>query len=407
MLCDEVEKHAETYSAMSETLDWLIIGGGIHGTHLSLILTARAGVPRERVRVLDPHTEPLAEWKRLTATTGMDSLRSPGVHQLDIVPRSLFAFAKTPAGRALPQPKGVYGRPPLALFHAHSEGVIASHTLAALRLIGRAQRLERTAHGWRVETSNGAMTARRVLLAISAAEQPHWPAWARQLQASDAPIDHIFADSFVLDTVPSWRHVVVVGGGITAVQLALRLAAHQPGTVTLLQRHAPRKHLFDSDPCWMGPKCLKEFGQIVSYQKRRTIIREARHRGSVPDYVATRLRIAITTGAIRHCIDAVAHAAFGASGMHLQLAQGDRLNADQVVLATGFEPRRPGGAWLDHAIAAHDLPCASCGYPIVDRSLCWRDGLYVTGPLAELELGPAARNIVGARHAGVRLAAAC
>lgn len=388
-------------------LDWLIIGGGIHGTHLSLILTARAGVPRERVRVLDPYAEPLAVWKRLTATTGMDSLRSPGVHQLDIDPRSLFAFAKTPAGRALPSPKGVYGRPPLALFHAHSEEVIACHTLDTVRMLGRAQRLERTAHGWQVETDAGTIAARRVLLAISAAEQPHWPAWARQLRTSGAPIDHIFAAGFAPDTLPSWQHAVVVGGGVTAVQLALRLAARQPGTVTLLQRHAPRKNMFDSDPCWMGPKCLEGFGQIVSYHTRRTIIREARHRGSVPDYVATRLRNAITTGAIRHCIDAVAHAAFGADGTHLQLAQGDCLNADQVVLATGFEPRRPGGAWLDYTIAAHDLPCAPCGYPIVDRSLCWRDGLYVTGPLAELELGPAARNIVGARHAGVRLAAAC
>jgi hypothetical protein len=32
-------------------------------------------------------------------------------------------------------------------------------------------------------------------------------------------------------------------------------------------------------------------------------------------------------------------------------------------------------------------------------------GLYVTGALAELELGPVARNIAGARHAGERLAA--
>lgn len=387
-------------------LDWLIVGGGIHGTYLSLVLAQRCGVAHERIGVLDPHPEPLASWRRLTANVGMTSLRSPGVHQLDLDPKSLFSFAKTPAGRAFTQPLGIYGRPPLELFHAHTAMVVEQNRLQDMRLVGRARQLDRTERGWRVDTNDGAIEARQALLAISAAEQPHWPDWATRLQANGAPIDHVFAADFVTDTVPDWQHVVVVGGGITAVQLALRLATRQPGTVTLLQRHAPRKHIFDSDPCWMGPKCLERFGQIAHYHKRRAIIRESRHRGSVPDYVAAGLRKAIKAGALRHCIDTVEDAAFGDDGIHIRLSQGDNLSADRVVLATGFETRRPGGAWLDQAITAHDLPCAPCGYPIVERSLCWRDGLYVTGPLAELELGPPARNIVGARHAGARLTAA-
>ncbi|PDW01594.1 hypothetical protein CJ255_18335 [Candidatus Viridilinea mediisalina] len=79
------------------------------------------------------------------------------------------------------------------------------------------------------------------------------------------------------------------------------------------------------------------------------------------------------------------------------------LTTQRVLLATGFTPQRPGGAWLDHAIAAHDLPLAPCGYPAIAPSLMWAPGLYVTGALAELELGPVARNIAGARHAGARL----
>jgi hypothetical protein len=49
------------------------------------------------------------------------------------------------------------------------------------------------------------------------------------------------------------------------------------------------------------------------------------------------------------------------------------------------------------------LECAGCGFPVVDDLLQWRPGLHVTGPLAELEVGPASRNIVGARLAGERL----
>jgi hypothetical protein len=76
------------------------------------------------------------------------------------------------------------------------------------------------------------------------------------------------------------------------------------------------------------------------------------------------------------------------------------------VLATGFRPDRPGGPWLSRAIAELGLPCGACGYPIVDRTLCWHPGIYVTGALAELEIGPAARNLIGARLAAERIASA-
>jgi hypothetical protein len=64
-------------------LEWLIIGGGIQGTYLSHFLTSRCGVPREYVRVLDPHEQPLACWQQWAENTGMQFLRSPDVHNLD------------------------------------------------------------------------------------------------------------------------------------------------------------------------------------------------------------------------------------------------------------------------------------------------------------------------------------
>lgn len=60
---------------------------------------------------------------------------------------------------------------------------------------------------------------------------------------------------------------------------------------------------------------------------------------------------------------------------------------------------RPGGAWLDQAIGHLGLPCAPCSYLIVDKTLQWASGLHVMGPLAELEIGPAAPNITGTRMA--------
>jgi hypothetical protein len=76
------------------------------------------------------------------------------------------------------------------------------------------------------------------------------------------------------------------------------------------------------------------------------------------------------------------------------------LEADQVILATGFTPRRPGGAMIDRLVREFDLKCNPCGYPLLGDDLRWAENIYVTGPLAELQVGPCARNIVGARNAG-------
>jgi hypothetical protein len=43
----------------------------------------------------------------------------------------------------------------------------------------------------------------------------------------------------------------------------------------------------------------------------------------------------------------------------------------------------------------------------VDEQLCWHPGIYVSGALAELELGPPAANIVGGRLAAQRLKSLC
>lgn len=58
---------------------------------------------------------------------------------------------------------------------------------------------------------------------------------------------------------------------------------------------------------------------------------------------------------------------------------------------------------VDQLIQRHALPCAECGYPVVDSHLRWHPAIFVTGPLAELEVGPVSRNIVGARKAANRI----
>ncbi|WP_245796440.1 NAD(P)/FAD-dependent oxidoreductase [Domibacillus antri] len=88
----------------------------------------------------------------------------------------------------------------------------------------------------------------------------------------------------------------------------------------------------------------------------------------------------------------------------IDLKDGSQLEAKTVILATGFQPALPAQSWLEKLIMEQKLNCAKCGYPIVNESLEWCPHLFMAGPLAELEIGPIARNISGVRHAAERIA---
>jgi len=183
-------------------------------------------------------------------------------------------------------------------------------------------------------------------------------------------------------------------------QVALRLA-DRGRQVQVVARHEPREHQFDSDPGWVGPKYMQRFGATTDHGRRRTMIQRARHVGSLPPDLHRAVRRAIQSGQIRWHLGELQPV--GDAGSLEFRVGGDRVSVDGLLLATGFEPGRPGGSFVDELIENHALPCAGCGYPIVDAHLRWHPRVHVTGPLAELELGPVSRNIVGARRAAERI----
>ncbi len=131
-------------------------------------------------------------------------------------------------------------------------------------------------------------------------------------------------------------------------------------------------------------------------------IDQARIPGSVPIEVLQDWR-EVSQGSRLHFTEAECRGAVLANGgMRLDTSNGP-IETDQIILATGFHNRRPGGRFIDQLIQDFDLKCNPCGYPILGADLRWAENIYVTGPLAELQLGPCARNIVGARNAGRHL----
>ncbi|MEM7166809.1 MAG: SidA/IucD/PvdA family monooxygenase [Planctomycetota bacterium] len=284
--------------------------------------------------------------------------------------------------------------------------------------------------GYRVQTEAGErLEAKRVVLALGMGDQLHWPVWARPLRSQNrrARVHHVFAPDFKRQDVAEDHSVVVVGGGISAAQLALSLFEANPDRrITIVSRHLLKKEDFDSDPGWLGPTLLKNFHSEKSYARRRAMIQEARNLGSLASEVLHSLENAIRTGTIRWKLAEIAAAAYQAMRQKVRISlchyeldetlyrktreivsklnQTPRgLEADVVLLATGFEAKRPGGSLVDDAVQSMNLPTARDGFPILDRHLSWREGLYVMGPLAELEVGPASRNLSGARMAAGRI----
>ena len=381
------------------TLDWLIIGGGIHGTHIAARLLADADVMPDRLRILDPAERLLDRWRTCTSTTGMAHLRSPSVHHLDLDPLSLQNFAGTGKHRRRGVFAPPYDRPSLALFNEHCDRVEQRFGLAALHIKERATRCTIECDAVVVELGDGRiLETANLVLAVGAGEQPRWPTWAPR---NDPHVQHVFDPAF--DAWPvSPESVAVVGGGISAGHVAMRLLA-EGHDVHLVSRHALRQHQFDSDPGWLGPKYTTDFSREPDRDRRRAVISAARHRGSVPPDLGRSLRRAIRRERIQWHEGEVTGVVEHAEGLKIGLAPGDDLIVDRMLLATGFASRRPGGSLVDDLVTSATLPCASCGYPIVDTALRWHPRVYVSGPLAELELGPVSRNIAGARRAGERI----
>ena len=386
-------------------LDWVVVGGGIHGVHLAVRLLKDAGVPRDRLRIVDPGAHLLDSWRRCSTNVDMAFLRSPGVHHLDANPFSLLQFAGV-RSKKTQTPRGMfrqpYRRPSRKLFKEHCDSVLRAYDLPALHVRNRVVDLDLTCEHAEVRLADGdSLFARNVLLAIGASEQPRWPDWGTSLRDAGAHIEHIFTPGFHLKPKDWLGRVAVVGGGITAAQVAIRLSQGDRREVHVVSPHAPLKEIFDSDPGWIGPRFMRRFSATPDLTDRRNAITAARHVGTIPPDVHRTLRKAVERGAIIWHEGSIEARKLD-HGVGFVVGE-ETLTVDSILLATGFEAKRPGGALLDGVIEKHSLPCAGCGYPIVDTHLRWHPRVFVTGPLAELEVGPIARNIVGARQAAERI----
>jgi hypothetical protein len=406
---------------------WLIVGGGIHGVHIATRLLGE-GLTTE-VRIVDPEQALLFKWKNRTAATGMDYLRSSAGYHLDLSENSLRNFGKGATSSSLSATpfSNDYERPRLDLFNQHCDAIIAEHQLDKRHIQGVVTNLEPRDDHVRVIVSYSGDSkleyiAEQVVLALGN-DKPLYPDWVTQDLVDTGRARHLLdTDIFHSHRSSSKKSsVAIIGCGLTAVHKALQLVKDKTfKQIHLIGRSKIKEQQFDTHQDWMMdqaaaersingggfglPKRHQTFRDTSCLMQRRQIIAQERIPGTVTA-AANRgrqgLQYAIRKNQIQWHQAEVASLSQSTANeaCSLHLSSGTSIEVDQILLATGFGKCPPS------LMQKLGLPVSDfCGYPIVDRDLRWgHPRVFVSGALAELELGPSARNIAGARLAAERI----
>ncbi|MDQ2050029.1 FAD/NAD(P)-binding protein [Natronolimnohabitans sp. A-GB9] len=392
----------------------VIVGGGIHGTYLSQRLLEDTDLEREDLLVVDPHERLLESFRRKAAACEMEELRSTFVHHVGTEPFGLETFAESRDREDELRPTPDYPpRPTLSLFLDYADYVIDGNDLDTLhrRATVEAIREPNTDDGALVletadsrdESSETAeIRTRNCVLAIGHGGRYRQPSWADGVDA----IDHVW-DGF--DPGTRADGTVVVGGGVTAAQLATCLAGREP--VTLCTRHELETANSEADPRWINWNHIERHlhRHPPGSKARLETVGEARNDGTIPPTLLERLETAVDDGALSIRHGDVRSARDVDGRVRLLLEDGGCLSADRAVLATGFAPvfEHP---FVDRVADELDLERGYRGMPVLDdETLAWQDSsghatsVFVTGALAAGTVGPLAGNVAGARRAADRL----
>ena len=380
----------------------VVVGAGPGALSVVLALQCR-GLDAEPL-VIDPSGTWLARWRRRFRAQGIPNLRSPAVHHPH---PDAFALLGRADDHDLVRSGGVH-LPTTALFDRFIDELVEDHALAPLVRADHVARIDVDRDGApTVVTGSGEVVrAGQVIVATDRRVAPD------VMRDPDLPTGRVCGvDGADVADVRAGERVAVVGGGLSAVHLAIG-AARRGAEVVLVARRSLEVRRFDTHPSWLGPARLREFRSVVDPAARHRAIVNARGGGTVPHRFRRELAELEDAGAVT-CIERAELAAVraGRDGIDIELrAPGpasDRMRGlDRVWLATGGRVDVASDPLCGALVAGAPATLAG-GLPDLDADLCWPGTrVHLLGASAGLVLGPTAGNLVGLRRGAQRIAAA-
>ncbi|RMZ66915.1 fad binding domain-containing [Pyrenophora seminiperda CCB06] len=275
---------------------------------------------------------------------------------------------------------------------------------------------------FRITTDRGVHFAHLIVLAVGPGNPPSMPlvpglpsntppheGFTHAMQIKQFPPPHVARKISARQT----SSILIIGGGLTSIQLADLALKRGVTKVFLLMRGPLKVKHFDVDLEWVGKfRNLKqaEFWTADTDEERFEMMMKARNGGSMTpryrkilDTHIARDKIVLHTYTTLKWVDWDPKA-------KTWLCEMDKTDVelpaiDYIVFATGVQTDVRSIPYLQTIEQQYPIKYVG-GLPCLNEDLMWRDDvpLFVTGRLAGLRLGPGAPNLVGARVGAERIA---
>lgn len=377
--------------------DVLIAGAGPAGLAMRLMLACHR--PDLVATVVDPSGRWLATWHQQFSAQQIPHLRSPAVHHPHPDP---FALLREASEEQLVRQAGTT-LPTTDVFARFCHHCVADHGLGDEVRTGRLVAVTPLRTRVVAEVVDGGqrqhVEAGHVIVATNR-RVPAWPSWAPN---DDPRVRH--ASRVDLLDAPRDARIVIVGGGMSAGHLSVG-ACSRGNHVTLVTRRNLQVRRYDTHPTWLGPRKLLPFRAEPDPAVRRRQVDLARGGGSMPHWLARRLRELQEAGRLDHRSRTTVTAVedHGSTAL-VHLDDGTCRPADEVWLSTGARAEVDtdplfAALRLDAPTAVHD------GMPVLAEDLAWPGTrVHLMGAAASLVLGPTAGNLAAHRKAARRILA--
>ena len=378
-----------------------IVGAGLQG----IALAARArhlGFSEQDLVIIDPCPRFADRFTRRTDNIGQYAMRSPITHHVAPAEDASLADYARSAGRCLDASEhrqldiartGDYGLVARDVFLSHTAHVVAAHRLAASSMRMRVSTIHSDdAGGWFLAdpTRTHRVQAQTVILALG--QRVNLPRWAQEqsavVSALTAPL------GAYLGRVR--RCVCVVGSGNTAAHVVAH-ALMRGIPVLWCVRRGIRVRCSDIAQRYVRTEGLAAFVR-TSLQERSVLLADQWRGSAMVEHLGL-----IRTGASRGLLRVregveISEVLPTPLGAKVALNDGTCEAADIVVNATGLVPEAlpeivPSPPRQGAFPCLSDASLESVGCP----------GIYIAGPQAAMSLGPASKNIDGARVAAERI----